>query len=575
MKRYLLPITTLIVLVISTAAPVLLSAHAQDPVFPLPADLFIVTSEGRLLRIDANSGQQTLISQEEQSVADFAIAPDGTWYAYRTWNFAGMALASLDNMSGSLLTVEGGLPPGLDVPHNGRTIAWAPDATALAYTVPEGLTIAEISAGDYGEPVFSLIRGGPWVDAAWTGPDSVIVGDAEGAYVRITGQAGQWTVESIPGEASPPLRVVPSSLTAQGVTLADDTLIPATAGALTFDWAPLPLPDVTGLPLPADLYYIAPENGPENGIDQVWRLPGTGDAAAPITAENAAVTAYAVAPDRAQIGYVCGDKLVTAALDGSNRRELAALTLDFLHAHLAWSPDGTQIAYHDQRGLWIMRADGNEPPRLLAEHVMTGDVRAYTEPRWSPDGAHLLLSLRFYEGSAPGIVDLADGTITELGQVPAFNSRWTQDGRVLAWASSWGYQTPGLYLIDPAAPDTPPQTLLNARYAVLDAQHTPNGEWVALVGSTTGMGPQFAHLLIASSPGDVFSPAFGPTAGGFVQQAQLYPLFNDSPVIAGLRSASYRDDGTYRGDLVIVDIASGTTRRVQTSGPVYGIQWAP
>src|SRR5690606_41269016 len=79
-------------LALAPAAP----GRAQDAsVYPLPADLYILTSENRLLRIDAETGEQTVVSPEGQPVAAFDISPDGGWYAYRTLDNQAVIVASL------------------------------------------------------------------------------------------------------------------------------------------------------------------------------------------------------------------------------------------------------------------------------------------------------------------------------------------------------------------------------------------------------------------------------------------------------------------------------------------------
>ncbi len=78
MKRPLIFVLMLLILLVSG------QALAQDSVFPLPAPLYILTSEHQILRVDPQTGEQTIVSPEGQRVLDFDIAPDGEWYAYRT-----------------------------------------------------------------------------------------------------------------------------------------------------------------------------------------------------------------------------------------------------------------------------------------------------------------------------------------------------------------------------------------------------------------------------------------------------------------------------------------------------------
>jgi hypothetical protein len=98
----------------------------------------------------------------------------------------------------------------------------------------------------------------------------------------------------------------------------------------------------------------------------------------------------------------------------------------------------TLVAYSDQRGLWILPADGSDPPRLLVQsqrgddpqNMNVNEIRVYFNPRWSPDGTQLLIGIGFFEGSVLGVVDVASGEVTELGQIIASRGRWTADGRI-------------------------------------------------------------------------------------------------------------------------------------------------
>ena len=69
----LLRLAMMVSLVALAARPVTL-AHAQEGVFPLPAPLYILTSQHDLIYVDPANGGQTVISSPGQPVADFDIA---------------------------------------------------------------------------------------------------------------------------------------------------------------------------------------------------------------------------------------------------------------------------------------------------------------------------------------------------------------------------------------------------------------------------------------------------------------------------------------------------------------------
>lgn len=112
-RRLTLALMALSALMALLAQVPLAPAHAQDAsVFPLPADLYILTSEQRVLRIDAVTGEQTPVSPEGQPVAAFDIAPGGGWYAYRTLDTQAVIVSALSGLSGFVVEFDQPLPAG-------------------------------------------------------------------------------------------------------------------------------------------------------------------------------------------------------------------------------------------------------------------------------------------------------------------------------------------------------------------------------------------------------------------------------------------------------------------------------
>lgn len=70
----------------------------------------------------------------------------------------------------------------------------------------------------------------------------------------------------------------------------------------------------------------------------------------------------------------------------------------------AWSPDGTRIAYHTDRGIYVMNADGSGARRL------TRGPRDFS-PAWSPDGRCIAFS---HDGSDIFVMSLAGGASRRL-----------------------------------------------------------------------------------------------------------------------------------------------------------------
>lgn len=556
------------VLALAPLAP----AHAQDAsVFPLPADLYILTSEQRVLRIDAVTGEQTPVSPEGQAVAAFDIAPGGGWYAYRTLDSQAVIVSALNDLSGFVVEFDQPLPAG----DAGQSVAWSPDGACLAYTVPEGARVACLSSFGMGAMPDTTIQGGPWAGVYWTGNDALIASGAAGASARISLSADAWRVEPSPESAVRPLPIN-STLTPDGVRLADGRVIPGTAGALAFDWGSLPLPELPAGRLPADLYFLAAD---EMGIVQVWRLPLSGEPAHAVTSSEQPVMAYAVAGGR--VVYVTASELRISALDsGAAAQALATLNAERLPPSVAFNTSGLQIAFSEDRGLWTVPADGSQAPRLVVQNILEDDparVRVYMRPRWNSDGTRLLVMIGLFEGAMLGVVDLASGAVTELPSAISGRGLWMVDGRVATYGASFGYSRPGLYLLDPATPDAEPLALLGPDMPVFGAAQRAEGVWAVIVGNSAEMGPQWMRLRVGSEEHGFITRDFE-HAGAFIERPELAPVtgMEAMPTIAaGLRNSAYQADGRLWGELTVADLSTGETWAAPAPSPVSQVQWAP
>lgn len=172
--------------------------------------------------------------------------------------------------------------------------------------------------------------------------------------------------------------------------------------------------------------------GGEAGVQQVSAASGTA---------QVSFRAFAVAPPsglQGQIAFVSvvdpSVDIAVVNVDGSGFKRLTHPGLDL---QPAWSPDGSRIAFVNDRGdgeqhIYVMTADGTNVSRLTDGRIDGG-------PAWSPDGSAIAFS-SLRDGSAQIVaLSTAKGTVTVLTDLPGFEGEpsWSPDGRQLAFVSDY------------------------------------------------------------------------------------------------------------------------------------------
>jgi Tol biopolymer transport system component len=197
-------------------------------------------------------------------------------------------------------------------------------------------------------------------------------------------------------------------------------------------------------------------------------------------------------PDGQTIAFAQEGSVSTIRRDGSGLRVLddqADVASGDAHQRLAWSPDGTEIAYVVGEDIWVMNADGSNKHQLTTAPGgdfqpawSSQDVIAYWHgssngrdggpanaeiytipasggtptrlthddvsniaPAWSPDGTRIV----YWNGGQLWIMG-ADGSDLQDLEIDGWSPAWSPDGSAIAYLSCCAnYRTPdGAPLLD-------------------------------------------------------------------------------------------------------------------------------
>jgi TolB protein len=164
-------------------------------------------------------------------------------------------------------------------------------------------------------------------------------------------------------------------------------------------------------------------------------------------------------PDGSKISFVsagCGGKTAAISVmnaDGTNPHQLASFALGPTCVDpggMAWSPDGTRIAFSLNGVLEVMNADGTNAHEL-------GNDTVGNEPAWSPDSSQIV----FHENSGLWQIGADGSNLHQLTSGPDEHPSWSSDGKTIVFGSDRddpyvGEAAPELYLVDPNGGDLRP-----------------------------------------------------------------------------------------------------------------------
>ena len=236
----------------------------------------------------------------------------------------------------------------------------------------------------------------------------------------------------------PTLSVVAKSSTATSTLVASPNLTPtmqptsmATIAPIATKAWPQGITDV----LPAPLYFLSDRSGSQ----QIWRVETDEVRLTQTTSSLHPVEAFDISRVTGKIAYVSGNALIIGDELGNTIQVIDTKSVSYRDnlseavASLAWSPDGTRLAFAGRNGLWLYNVTGAELVHLVTNPDRVSGMWLDAPHAWSPDGSALLLRMMYSNSDTGDViyVPINDAALHVTRLSVCYNLRWSLDGRAV------------------------------------------------------------------------------------------------------------------------------------------------
>jgi Tol biopolymer transport system component len=216
-------------------------------------------------------------------------------------------------------------------------------------------------------------------------------------------------------------------------------------------------------------------------------------------------------PDGKQIVYVspCNEKALQYPNSALYVLDLEKNTTSLLFsAHVgdfepAWSPDGTKIAFTSMRDGSMQVYVYNRSDSAIIRLTTPGNNIQSRYPAWSPDGKKIAYTVRRLGLLQIWVMD-ADGSNKQQvtrpgGSFSDYLPAWSPDGKYLLFSETNADLTAPSSLMRLVLGDEAAK-LIPIQLPVVDADFSPDGQWIAYETSDTKNQDIFIYRLFSGSP---------------------------------------------------------------------------